>query len=108
VGAIAHDRAGYRTTWDVLVRRIVVDRLIETEVHPPGLDIVQRFEVEPIASGVRIRHEIAVDGWAAGFTRLTLKPFSSDRWRRRSSGSWSSLGNRADTTRPLAAEVHVP
>lgn len=74
-GAIVHVEAGYRKTWDVLVRRIEVDRLIETEVHPPGLDIVQRFEVEPTASGVRIRHEIEVDGWAAGFTRLTLKPF---------------------------------
>ena len=55
------------------MRRIDPDRLIETEVHPPGLDLVQRFEVEPTASGIRITHAIEVDGWAAGFTRLTMK-----------------------------------
>jgi len=32
------------------------------------------FEVEPAGSGVRIRHSIEVSGWAAEFTRLTLKP----------------------------------
>ena len=78
-GAIVHVQAGYRKTWDVLVRALVPDRLIETEVHPPGLDLVQRFELEPTTSGVRIRHTIDVSGWAAGFTGLTLKPVYQ-RW----------------------------
>jgi hypothetical protein len=72
-------QAGYRRTWEVLVRRLEPDRLIETEVHPPGLDIIQRFEVLPAQAGVRIRHEIEVSGWAAGFTGLTLRPFYR-RW----------------------------
>lgn len=73
-GAIVHVDAGYRKTWAVLVRRIEPDRLIETEVHPPGLDLVQRFELEPTGSGVLIRHRIEVSGWAAGFTGITLRP----------------------------------
>jgi len=73
-GAVVQVEAGYRLTWDVLVRRIEPDRLIETEVHPPGLDIIQRFAVEPTGPGVRVRHSIEVSGWAAGFTRLTLRP----------------------------------
>jgi hypothetical protein len=74
-GSIVHVEAGYRKTWDVLVRRVDPERFIETEVRPPGLTVVQRFEVEPTATGVRIRHEIEVSGKAAGFTRLTMKPF---------------------------------
>jgi hypothetical protein len=61
------------------------DHFIETEVRPPGLIVVQRFEVEPTESGVRIRHEIEVSGSAAGFTRLTLKPFYR-RWLDKETG----------------------
>lgn len=78
-GSIVHVEAGYRRTWEVLVLRMKPDRLIETEVRPPGLTVVQRFEVEPTESGVRIRHEIEVSGMAAGFTRLTMKPVYQ-RW----------------------------
>ena len=74
-GAIVHVDAGYRKTWDVLMRRLDPDHFIETEVRPPGLIVIQRFEVQPTESGVRIRHEIEVSGKAAGFTGLTLKPF---------------------------------
>lgn len=92
-GATVHVEAGYRRTWDVLVRRLEPDRLIETEVHPPGLDIVQRFEVGPTATGVRIRHGIEVDGWAAGFTRLTLKPLYQ-RWLEKETGRLVALAHR--------------
>lgn len=78
-GSIVRVEAGYRRTWDVLVRRLDPDRFIETEVRPPGLVVVQRFELGPTASGVRIRHQIDVSGKAAGFTRLTLKPLYQ-RW----------------------------
>ena len=78
-GSIVRVQAGYRRTWDVLVRRLDPDRFIETEVRPPGLTVVQRFELEPTESGVRIRHEIEVSGKAAGFTGLTLKPIYR-RW----------------------------
>jgi hypothetical protein len=78
-GSIVRVQAGYRRTWDVLVRRLDPGRFIETEVRPPGLIVVQRFEVEPTDSGVRIRHEIEVSGTAAGFTGLTLKPIYR-RW----------------------------
>jgi uncharacterized protein YndB with AHSA1/START domain len=73
-GATVHVEAGYRKTWDVLVRRLDPDHFVETEVRPPGLVVIQRFEVLPTESGVRIRHEIEVSGKAAGFTGLTMKP----------------------------------
>ena len=72
-GSVVKVQAAYRKTWDVLVRRIEPDRLIETEVRPPGLTVVQRFETTATESGVRIRHEIEVSGWAEGFTRLTMR-----------------------------------
>ena len=56
------------------MRRQDPGRFIETEVRPPGLIVVQCFEVEPTDSGVHIRHQIEVSGKAAGFTGLTLKP----------------------------------
>ena len=73
-GATVHVKAGYGRTWPVLVRHMEQDRCIETEVRPPGLTVVQRFEVAPTSTGVRIRHRIEVSGRAAGFTGLTLKP----------------------------------
>ena len=73
-GSVVKVQAAYRKTWDVVVRRLEPDRLIETEVRPPGLTVVQRFETEPTESGARIRHQIEVSGWAEGFTRLTMRP----------------------------------
>lgn len=68
-----------------MVRRLDPDHFIETEVRPPGLIVVQRFEVRPVASGVRIRHEIEVSGKAARFTGLTLKPIYR-RWLENETG----------------------
>ena len=95
-GSIVKVEAGYRRTWDVLVRRIDPDRFIETEVRPPGLTIVQRFEVEPTESGVRLRHEIEVSGKAAGFTRLTLKPFYQ-RWLEKETGRLVEFAQQRQT-----------
>ena len=73
-GATVYVRAGYGRVWPVLVKRLEPDRLIETEVRPPGLVVLQRFDLTPTDGGVTIRHEIEVSGWAAGFTGVTLKP----------------------------------
>jgi hypothetical protein len=103
-GATVHVEAGYRKTWDVLVRRLDPDHFIETEVRPPGLIVIQRFEVEPTGSGVRIRHEIEVSGKAAGFTGLTLKPF----YRRMLEQETSSLVRAASAGREQAMRVPSP
>jgi hypothetical protein len=92
-GSVVRVQAGYRRTWDVLVRRLDAGRFIETEVRPPGLIVVQRFEVEPMGSGVRIRHEIEVSGAAAGFTGLTLKPFYR-RWLDKETGRLVEVAER--------------
>lgn len=69
-GATVHVKAGYGTVYPVLIRRLVVDRYIECEVHPPGMVVVNTYEVQPIADGVRIRHTIEVSGRLAGVTKL--------------------------------------
>ena len=82
VGSTVHVKADYGRVWQVRVREMVEDRLIETEVRPPGLLVVQRFEITPLGADVRVRHEIEVSGAAAGFAGLLLKPLYRRRLER--------------------------
>ena len=75
-GATVDVKAGYGAVYPVLIRRLVPDRYIECEVHPPGMLVVNSYGVEPAGSGVEIRHRIEVSGrfarlaMALGFARL--------------------------------------
>ena len=82
VGSTVQVKADYGRIWPVLVREMVEDRLIETEVRPPGLLVVQRFEITPQDTSIRIRHEIEVSGTAAGIAGLMLRPLYRRRLSR--------------------------
>jgi len=69
-GATVEVRAGYGKSWEVLIRRVVPDRLVQCEVRPPGVVIISTYEVQPVANGVRIRHEIEVSGRLSPAYRL--------------------------------------
>jgi hypothetical protein len=69
-GSTVDVKAGYGKVYPVLIRRVVPDHLIECEVRPPGLLVVNRYIVEGIGDGSRIRHEIGVSGRLASLTRV--------------------------------------
>lgn len=69
-GATVHVKAGYGKVYPVLIRRAMPDRFVECEVRPRGMVVVNTYQVEPIADGVRIRHGIEVSGRIARLTKL--------------------------------------
>lgn len=62
-------KARYGKVYPVLVTRLVPERLLEIEVRPPAMLVINRYAVEPVEGGSRIRHEIEVSGRLAGITR---------------------------------------
>jgi polyketide cyclase/dehydrase/lipid transport protein len=68
-GATVHVKAGYGKVYPVLVRKMIADRYIECEVRPPGMLVVNSYALEPVPSGVRIRHRIEVSGRFAGISK---------------------------------------
>jgi hypothetical protein len=69
-GSIVYVKAGYGKVYPVRIRRMVADRYIECEVRPVGLVVVNTYEVQPTAQGVRIRHGIEVSGRIARLLNL--------------------------------------
>jgi Polyketide cyclase / dehydrase and lipid transport len=69
-GAHVDVKAGYGRVWPVLIRELVSDRYVECEVRPPGMLVVNRYEVQPVDGGVRLRHGIEVSGPLARVTKL--------------------------------------
>ena len=72
-GSIVRVKAGYGAVYPVLVRRFVPGTVVECEVRPRGLLVVNRYLVEPAQGGARVRHEIEVAGRFEGFTRVLLR-----------------------------------
>ena len=71
-GSVVDVKAGYGRVWPVLVRRIETDRYIECEVRPPGMVVVNTYQISPIPGGVRLTHGISVSGRMARITRFLL------------------------------------
>jgi hypothetical protein len=69
-GGTVDVKAGYGRVYPVLIRRLQTDRFIECEVRPPGMTVVNGYEVVPAGAGVRLRHTIAVSGRFAGVAKL--------------------------------------
>jgi hypothetical protein len=62
-GATVEVRANYGRVYPCLVRRFEQDRALELVVRPPGMTIVNVYEVEPSAAGgSRIRHAFEISG----------------------------------------------
>jgi hypothetical protein len=68
-GSIVDVKAGYGKVYPVLMRRVVADRYVECEIHPPGMLVETTFSVEPADGGSRVEHTITVSGRFAGITK---------------------------------------
>ena len=70
-GGTVDVRAGYGKVYPCLIRRLVPDRALELVVRPPGMTIVNVYEVAPIpGGGSRIRHAFQIEGPIGSFARL--------------------------------------
>ncbi len=79
VDGIVRVRAGYGTVYRCRVRRFEPGRALELVVKPAGLTIVNRYQVEPVGTGCKVRHAFDVSGPLAAVTR----PFLSGMYRRK-------------------------
>lgn len=69
-GSIVDVKAGYGKVYPVLMRRVVENRSVECEIHPPGMLVETTFSVEPADGGSRIEHTISVSGTFSGITKV--------------------------------------
>ena len=71
VGGTVDVRAGYGKTYRCLVRRLEPGRALELVVRPPGMTIINVYEVSPgTAGGSRIRHAFIVSGPVGAVARV--------------------------------------
>ena len=70
-GGTVDVRANYGKVYPCRIRRLVPDRALELVVRPPGMTIVNVYEVEPTpAGGSRIRHAFQIEGPMGAFARV--------------------------------------
>ena len=69
-GSIVDVKAGYGKVYPVLMRRVIANRSVECEIHPPGMLVETTFSVEPADGGCEVEHTISVSGTFSGITRL--------------------------------------
>ena len=70
-GGTVDVRANYGKVYPCRIRRLVPDRALELVVHPPGMTIVNVYEVEPTpAGGSRIHHAFRIEGPMGTVARL--------------------------------------
>jgi uncharacterized protein YndB with AHSA1/START domain len=70
-GGTVDVRAGYGKVYPCLVRRLEPDRALELVVRPPGMTIINVYEVAPLAAGgSRIRHAFEISGPMSVFARM--------------------------------------
>ena len=70
-GGTVEVRANYGKVYPCRIRRLVPDRALELVVRPPGMTIVNVYEVEPTPSGgSRIRHAFRIEGPMGTVARL--------------------------------------
>jgi hypothetical protein len=69
-GGTVDVKAGYGTVYHCLIRRLEPGRALQLVVRPALMTIINVYEVDPAASGARIRHAFEVSGPLASVTRL--------------------------------------
>ena len=69
-GATVDVRAGYGRTYACRILRLVDGRALVLEARPPFIKVIQTYEVEPISTGVRIRHVLEISGPLSSPMRL--------------------------------------
>lgn len=73
-GGIVEVRANYGRVYRCLIRRFVVDRVLELEVRPPFLVVIQTYELDDGPDGVRVRHALEISGPLSGILRVGGAP----------------------------------
>lgn len=71
-GGTVDVRAGYAKTYKCRILRLVAGRSLVLEAIPPFIRVIQSYEVEPTATGSRIRHVLEISGplsWALKLVR---------------------------------------
>ena len=61
-GGTVDVRANYGRTYPCRILRLDADRALELEVRPPLMTVINTYEVEPTATGSRVRHALTVSG----------------------------------------------
>lgn len=69
-GGTVDVRAGYGKTYTCRILRLVAGRALVVEARPPFIKVIQTYEVEPTATGARIRHVLEISGPLSGPMRL--------------------------------------
>ena len=69
-GGTVDVRANYGTVYHCRIRRLEPGRALELVVKPALLTIINVYEVEPTATGSRIRHAFEISGPIASIVRL--------------------------------------
>ncbi len=69
-GSVVDVKAGYGKVYPVLMRRVIANRFVECEIHPPGMLVETTFAVEPADGGCHVEHTITVSGTFSGITKL--------------------------------------
>lgn len=78
-GGTVDVRANYGKVYPCRIRRLVADRVLELEVRPPLLTVVQTYEVEARPDGARVRHALELSGPLSGILRLGGAPWFYQR-----------------------------
>ena len=73
-GGTVHVRANYGKVYPCTIRRLVADRLLVLEVRPPGLTVVQTYDLDQVPGGVRVRHMLEISGRLSGMLRIGGAP----------------------------------
>jgi len=69
-GGIVEVRANYGKVYPCRITRLDPGRALELVARPPLMTVTQTYEVEPTASGSRVRHTIKVEAPFAGLMRV--------------------------------------
>ena len=69
-GGIVQVRGNYGRVYLCRITRLISDRLLELEVRPPMMRVLQTYEVVPTPTGSRVRHALEVSAPFAGVMRL--------------------------------------
>jgi uncharacterized protein YndB with AHSA1/START domain len=78
-GGTVDVRANYGKVYPCLIRRLVADHVLELEVRPPLLTVVQTYAVEDRAEGSRVRHALELSGRLSGPLRIGGAPWFYQR-----------------------------
>ena len=73
-GGTVEVRANYGRVYPCRIQRFEPDGLLVLEVRPPGLRVVQTYDVTRAPGGARVRHALEISGRLSGMLRIGGAP----------------------------------